>query len=317
MNLPSLTAEDLEKDDTKTRFYTGYVNFGTFMVIFNNLLQVAGKLNYWNGKDSLKDKPYLDDQNRQKPGPKRKLRLIDEYLMVFMRLRLGLLQQDLADRFGVSVSTVSRVLITWYKVLALHLKSFIVWPSRQLINKNLPDCFKKFPNTRVVLDCTEFFIQCPSSLVNQSITYSSYKSHNTFKLLVGISPTGAVIFLSKLWGGNASDKHIVKESGLLELLEAGDSIMADKGFNIEDLLDPLGVTLNMPPIRETKRQLSKQEVEETRRIAAVRIHVERKMEQIKNYRILQGTIPATEWHNADNIVLICAALTNLEPPLVT
>lgn len=83
----------------------------------------------------------------------------------------------------------------------------------------MPDCFKKFPNTRIILDCTEFFIEIPSSLVNQTLTYSSYKSHNTFKLLVGISPTGVVTFLSKLWGVNASDMQIVKESGLLDLLE--------------------------------------------------------------------------------------------------
>ena len=68
--------------------------------------------------------------------------------------------------------------------------------------------------------------------------------------------------------------------------------MANKGFLIQDLLDPLGVTLNMPPKRDSNRQLSRQEVEETRRIAEVRIHVERKMEQIKNFRILQGVIPA-------------------------
>ena len=66
----------------------------------------------------------------------------------------------------------------------------------------------------------------------------------------------------------------------------GDSVMADKGFLIQDLLDPLGVTLNMPPKRDSNRQLSRQEVEETRRIAAVRIYVKWKMEQIKNFRIL-------------------------------
>ena len=80
--------------------------------------------------------------------------------------------------------------------------------------------------------------------------------------------------------------------------------MADKGFLIQDLPDPLGVTLNMLPKRDSNRQLSRQEVEHTRRIAAVRIHVEQKMEQIKNFRILQGVIKATEWHNANNIVLI-------------
>jgi len=119
----------------------------------------------------------------------------------------------------------------------------------------MPESFKKFPNTRVIIDCTEIFVEMLSSLVNQSITYPSYKSHNTFKLLVGISPTGIVTFLSKLWGGNASDKQIVKESGLLNLLEPGDSVMADKGFLIPDLLDPLGVSLNMPPKRDSNRQL--------------------------------------------------------------
>ena len=75
-------------------------------------------------------------------------------------------------------------------------------------------------------------------MVTQLITYSSYKSHNTFKLLVGISPTGVVTFLPKLWGGNVFDKQIVKESGFLNLLEPGDSVMTDKGFTIQDLLDP-------------------------------------------------------------------------------
>lgn len=274
VNLPLLTAEDLEGDDQKTRFYTGLVNFGTFMVIFTSLSHITGKLNYWNGKDALKEKTYLDDDVKQKPGPQRKMRLVDEFLMVFMRLRLGLLEQDLAQRFCVSVSTVSRTLITWYNVLAMHLNHLIVWPSKDIIAANMPECFKKFPDTHVIIDCTEFFIEIPSSLVNQAITYSSYKSHNTFKLLVGISPTGVVTFLSKLWGGNASDKQIVKESGFLNLLKKGDSVMADKGFTIKDLLDPLGVTLNMPPKRDSNRQLSRCEVEQTRRIAAVRIHVE-------------------------------------------
>ena len=60
VNLPLLTAEDLKEDDLKTRFYTGFVNFGTFMVIFNSLSLITGKLNYWNGKDSLMEKECLE-----------------------------------------------------------------------------------------------------------------------------------------------------------------------------------------------------------------------------------------------------------------
>jgi len=51
--------------------------------------------------------------------------------------------------------------------------------------------------------------------------------------------------------GRKSDKQIVKESGLLNLLEPGDSVMAEKGFLIQDLIDPLDVSLNMPPKRDS------------------------------------------------------------------
>ena len=90
----------------------------------------------------------------------------------------------------------------------MHLKDLIVWPGKEIIAANMLQCFKKFPNNGIILDCTEFFFGMTSSLVNQSITYSSYKSHNTFKLLVGISPTEAVTFFSRLWGINACDSRL-------------------------------------------------------------------------------------------------------------
>ena len=116
------------------------------MVIFNSLSLITGKLNYWNGKDLIKEEEYLENDVKQKPGPQRKMRLLDEFLLVFMRLRLGLLEQDLAQtqRFCVSVSTVSRVLMTWYNVPAVNLKHLIVWPSKEVIATYMPDCFKKF-----------------------------------------------------------------------------------------------------------------------------------------------------------------------------
>lgn len=72
----------------------------------------------------------MENDVKQKPGPQRKMRLVAEFLLVFMRLRLGLLEQNLAQRFCVSVSTVLRVLITWYNVLAVHLKHLIVAKQR-------------------------------------------------------------------------------------------------------------------------------------------------------------------------------------------
>jgi hypothetical protein len=37
-----------------------------------------------------------------------------------------------------------------------------------------------------------------------------------------------------IYGGSASDKAITADCGILSKLEAGDSILADKGFTIRD-----------------------------------------------------------------------------------
>ena len=90
---------------------------------------------------------------------------------------------------------------------------------------------------------------------------------NTAKALIGISPSGAVSFVSDLYAGRSSDKQITNDCGILDLLEAGDSVMADKGFDIAGDL-PQGVPLNIPPFLGGKDHLSIEEETETRRIAS-------------------------------------------------
>ena len=82
------------------------------------------------------------------------------------------------------------------------LKQIPIWPSRQKVNEKMPlTFFKKYPKCRVILDCTEFIIQRPSSPVLQQATFSYYKNANTLKAMVGITPSGAISFISDMWGG--------------------------------------------------------------------------------------------------------------------
>ena len=85
-------------------------------------------------------------------------------------------------------------------------------------------------------------IQRPTSLQSQAITFLSYKHHNTFKALVGISPGGVITYVSELWGGRVSDEVITEKCGILDLIEKGDNIMADRGFEIKELLSRKGAT---------------------------------------------------------------------------
>ena len=48
----------------------------------------------------------------------------------------------------------------------------------------MPESFRKhYPNTRIIIDATEFAIDRPSLLVTHSSTFSTYKNRNTIKVL--------------------------------------------------------------------------------------------------------------------------------------
>ena len=81
----------------------------------------------------------------------------------------------------------------------------------------------------------------------QAQTYSSYKSKNTWKKLICITPCGTVSFVSKSYGGSASDRFITEHCGVLDKLNPGDTIKADKGFNIGDLVVGKFAKLEIPP----------------------------------------------------------------------
>ena len=236
-------------------------------------------------------------------------------MLVLIRLRRGFDVDVLSDIFGLHSSNISRIFITWINFLYLELNFLIAWPSKEQVKSTLPKQFKYFPKTRVIIDCTEFFIQKPSLPSSQRVTWSQYKHHNTFKSLIGIAPTGAFTFISKLFTGSISDRRIVEESGFVNKLEYGDDVMADRGFLIRDLLARSYATLNIPPFSMGK-QMSGRAVTKTRRIASARIHVERAIGRLKNFKILQGVVPLKLHAILDQIVVVCAALCNLDSKLV-
>ncbi|XP_047142391.1 uncharacterized protein LOC124816740 isoform X1 [Hydra vulgaris] len=201
-----------------------------------------------------------------------------------MRLRLNLTLKDLAYRFEVSNSTISSVFIELTDVLFIYLRQLIKWPAREQLWKTTPSCFRKHFGTKVVviIDCFEVFTHKPTNLLARAQTFSSYKHHNTVKFLVGVTPQGVISFISKAWGGRTSDKHLTENCKILNYLLPGDIVMADRGFNIEESVAVYCASVKIPAFTKGKRQLDSIDVEQTRHIASVRIHVERVIGNLKN-----------------------------------
>ena len=141
----------------------------------------------------------------------------------------------------------------------------------------MPAAFKEmYPNTLAIIDATELKCETPSSLSLQSQLYSSYKSHTTLKGLVAIAPNGALVCVSELFAGSISDRQLFQESGILYLLgdvPEGKCLMADRGFEIQDLQVKFNILWNIPPFLGSQSHLSEKDVKTMQKIARLPIHV--------------------------------------------
>lgn len=88
--------------------------------------------------------------------------------------------------------------------------------------------------------------------------------------------------------------------------------MADKGFNIQDLLALHQTKLLAPPLLR-KGNVSAETSTQIRRIAKIRVHIERMIRKLKCFTILRGAFPLTMKPYVNSIVGVCAALVNLQP----
>lgn len=287
---------------------------------FLNPGENACNLKYYEASKNVSDEPdKCKFTDGSKPGMSPKLDVIEQLFMFLVWLRCGFGQKHLAWLFGIGKSTVSRYLITWSNYMYFCLGSIPIWPSKDQVISSMPACFKDtYPSTRCIIDCTEIFVQVPTSLITQSALYSHYKHHVTYKALVGISPSGAVTFVSQLYPGSLSDKEIVARCGILHpgLWEKGDSVMADRGFTIQELLDPLGVKVNIPAFLDGKEQLDKEDVVMSQTIASVRIHVERVIARIKKFKVLKTEIPLNLNGTINQIWTVACLLCNFMDPLI-
>ena len=190
-----LIMDKVTLNDKSCMFWTGVISLATLNFIFEWVSPCAAKMKLWVGKKRHDDKAC-------KPR-KRILSLFEEFVFVLIRIRRGLDTEVLATFMGVTQSHVSKICISWINLLHKCFIPLLEWPTADMVRLDMPKSFRKnFPSTRVIIDCSELFVQTPRALHAQRTTWSSYKSHNTFKFLLGIAPSGQITFLSKLFCGS-------------------------------------------------------------------------------------------------------------------
>ena len=156
--------------------------------------------------------------------------------------------------------------------------------------------------------------------------YSSYKGRDTVKGLAAATGQRVLTFMSPLFSGRKSDKHIVLQSGYLDHIQRGDLVLADRGFLIVEEMAIRGAKLVTPAFMKNQKQFDAKTTEATRRTANSRIHIERFIGLLRNrFKVMKGPIPIKYLYCYDDsgltlydkIVRVCSILNNLSPSIVS
>ena len=101
-------------------------------------------------------------KKKKKSGRKPGLSSESCLLLTLFSLRVGLPEQDIAFRFGISRALVSRILVTSISFLARKLSCLIHRPNREDVQRYYPQCFQKYKIVIRIIDCTECILEMPS-----------------------------------------------------------------------------------------------------------------------------------------------------------
>lgn len=246
------------------------------------------------------------------------LTIEEEILIVLVKLKTNLSFRCISVLFRIHAQTVSTCFYRTVPLLSAALKPLIYWPTTEQIAKNIPHYFRPdFEDVVVVLDCTEMPIMKPKCLHCRINTYSHYKSRETAKYLIGVTPGGSISYVSCGYGGKSSDKQIVVEERVLDLLAPGQAVMTDKGFMIDEECKRRNVKLVRPPfLNGPQKQLSKIEATQNVSIAAARVHVERAIQRVRIFSFFNTKIDTRFLSVLDELLIISCAIVNISSPII-
>ncbi|KYN00652.1 hypothetical protein ALC62_08567, partial [Cyphomyrmex costatus] len=126
-----------------------------------------------------------------------------------------------------------------------------------------------------------------------------------------------ISYISSAYAGSVSDRAIVERSNLTKKTEPGDSIMADRGFTVQDLFAPIYVSINIPAFLKGKTQLPGLTLLKDRKLASKRVHIERLIGLTKTYKILKTDLPVYFVPLGREIFYVCCILCNFRENIVS
>ena len=327
LNWKSLTTPDSQWNSSLPQL-VGLPNAECLEAMFEwlNWNGQADSLVYWDGLKTVGQML----KRREQEGPGRKTRgrpsrrsftSKDALVLTLAKLRTGLSDSILATWTGIHKGCVSKIVTTWVAFMdAFYTAEFPV-PTTAEIKGRISSEWKHVYGTdlvRYILDCTEYRIECPASRKAARTCYSEYKNCHTAKILGAICPLGAYVGCGEAYPGRISDLEMFVVSQFCRLIQHGDCIPSDKGFDqIQPSVAARGGRIVAPHRRGHGVQTyTHNERQDNEGIANLRIHVERHFSRVMNWGYFaRKKIRLTQVDMVDKVFNVVSFICNFQKPL--
>jgi len=212
----------------------------------------------------------------------------DQLLLSVVWLRVYPTHEVLGYLFGVSDTTVGRLIARWLPLLEAAGRDTMRLPDpgrqhRRPLDALLADT----PALAVIIDTFERRVQRPRDHGAADAWYSGKKKQHTFKVQVAINEiTGEIVDLADSVPGPTADIILVAQSGLLARLPPGVGALGDLGYPGLKQLHPLGA---IPRRKPRGRDRPQEDAAYNRAFARRRILVEHTIGQLRCFQALTQT----------------------------
>lgn len=137
-------------------------------IFLAKLQSTPGLVKYYTGLSSYESmKIIYDFCEPYIPFSKCKMKKLDVFIMMFIKLRLDFPFKYFAYQNDLSVKTISKLFHKCLVVVYRLLSGFVFWPDDLAHKTNSPAIFKKaFGNRSVfIMDCFEIFVETPGKIL--------------------------------------------------------------------------------------------------------------------------------------------------------
>jgi len=257
-------------------------------------------------------------QRLQRPGRKRalgaghpfELDLRDQLLLTIVWLRQYPTHETLAYLFGISDSTVSRIIERVLPILEAAGRDTMRLPDPgKKRRRTLDALLQDTPDLLVIIDTFEQRVQRPRTHAAADQLYSGKKKQHTLKSQVAVDETtGQIVDIAESVAGPTADITLLEQSRLLERLPAGVGAGGDLAYVGLAARHPQG--LGATPRRKPRgKPRPSNDVAYNQAFARRRVVVEHTIRRIRCYQALTQTDRQHRRHHTTRVRAV-AGLVN-------